>query len=108
MYTAIYIQVFVVRRYYLEIVQSFVRKNEEIGIFFFFNFKNNTVLLQRRSALPVSFAMSRLLSCAEVKSCGQLLTPLVCFPLGFLGSLRQRLGPLPHPLLVSHEGAGAR
>lgn len=32
----------------------------------------------------------------------------VCFPVGFLGSLHQRLDPLPHPLLVSHEGAGAR
>lgn len=44
----------------------------------------------------------------DVKCGGRLLTPPVCFPAGFLGSLHQRAGPLPHPLLVPHESTGAR
>lgn len=80
-----------------------------ISIFnsFFFNVRLSVPLAE---GTPPYQKPSPCLTCHKLhtRSESWALWPLVCLPAGFLGSLHQCLGPLPHPLLASHESAGAR
>lgn len=75
---------------------------------FIVKFESLVLLAELCSLLPASWQCHVCWELPRGRESPALLTPWVCFPTGFLGSLHQRLGPLPHPLLVSHESAGAR